>query len=93
MVVAATNCFSKPSMHELLVQGIRSRSGLEQGCALFVIMAARGRGGRGRGSTSIVELPEAPKKRRLSSKGRGGESAEEVVVAEEKDSLVSRWGS
>ena len=93
MVVAATNCSSKPSMHELLVQGIRSRSGLEQGCALF--MAARGRGGRGRGSsTSIVALPEeAPKKRRLSSKGRGGESAEEVVVAEEKDSLVSRWGS
>ena len=89
MVVAATNCSSKPSMHELLVQGIRSRSGLEQGCALFVIMAR----GRGR-STSIVEQPEAPKKRRQSSKSRGGESAaEEVVVVVEMDSLVSRWGS
>ena len=74
-------------MHELLVQGIRSRSGLEQGCALFVIMAR----GRGR-STSIVEQPEAPKKRRQSFKGRGGESVETVVVAEQ-DSLVSRWGS
>ena len=57
-----------------------------------MMAAARGRGGRGRGSTSIVELPEAPKKRRQSFKGRGGESVETVVVAEQ-DSLVSRWGS
>lgn len=78
-------------MHELLVQGIRSRSGLEQGCALFV-MTARGRG-RGRGcSTSNVESAE--KRRRLSLKGRGGENAgAEVVVVAEMDSLVSRWGS
>lgn len=90
MVVAATNCSSKPSMHEWFVQGIRSRSGLEQGCALFVMMAARG---RGRGcSTSNVESSE--KRRRLSLKGRGGENAgAEVVVFAEMDSLVSRWGS
>ncbi len=57
------------------------------------VMAARGRGGRGR-STLPVENPEAPKKRRQSSKGRGGESAAEAVVeVAEKDSLVSRWGS
>jgi hypothetical protein len=62
-----------------------------------MMAAARGRGGRGRGGRSTelpVELPEAPKKRRQSSKGRGGESVETVVVvAAEQDSLVSRWGS
>jgi hypothetical protein len=60
-----------------------------------MMAAARGRGGRGRGGRSTelpVELPEAVKKRRQSFKGRGGESVETVVVAEQ-DSLVSRWGS